>query len=193
MGSYDIISVSEVWSSISNIHGFTQGLKHNQLRRIERLSSRRVAPEQIISPELARQMSEISFETGRQIGVLLNRKGQVEYVMVGNAKRIEMPDFGRARVSVERFRGLRCVHTHLLGEKLTQDDLTDLALLRLDLMATIQVDEKTGLPNLVHAAHLVPTTAEKIDDEAHTLPYEFLEPQIPSQLETNFIGLINSL
>lgn len=138
-------------------------------------------------------MSEISHETGRQIGVLINRKGQVEYVMVGTAKRIEMPDFGRARVSVDRFRGLRCVHTQLLGEKLTQDDLTDLALLRFDLMATIQVDEKTGLPNLVHAAHLVPTTAEKIDEDAHTLPYEFLEPEVPSQLDTNFIGLINSL
>ncbi|HEY0656962.1 MAG TPA: hypothetical protein VGD05_00730, partial [Pyrinomonadaceae bacterium] len=97
-------------------------MKHNQLRRIERLSSRRVAPEQIVSPELARQLSEISYETGRQIGVLINRKGQVEYVMVGNAKQIEMPDFGRARVSQERFRGLRCVHTHLNREKLTQDD-----------------------------------------------------------------------
>jgi GTPase len=138
-------------------------------------------------------MSEISHETGRQVGVLINRKGQVEYVMVGTAKRIEMPDFGRARVSAERFRGLRCVHTHLLGEKLTQDDLTDLALLRLDLMATIQVDQKTGLPNLVHAAHLVPTTAAEIDDAAHTLPYEFLPPEIPAHLDTNFIGLINSL
>jgi hypothetical protein len=44
-------------------------------------------------------MSEISHETGRQVGVLINRKGQVEYVMVGNAKQIEMPDFGRARAS----------------------------------------------------------------------------------------------
>ena len=85
-------------------------------------------------------MTEISNETGRQVGVLLNRKGQVEYVMVGNAKQIEMPDFGRARVGADRFRGLRCVHTHLLGEKLTQDDLTDLALLRLDLMSIVQVD-----------------------------------------------------
>jgi GTPase len=138
-------------------------------------------------------LSEISHETGRQIGVLLNRKGQVEYVMVGDAKRIEMPDFGRARASVERFRGLRCIHTHLNGEKLNQDDLTDLALLRLDLMAAIQVDPKTGLPNEVYAAHLVPTTADKIDDEAHTLPYEFLTPRAPSQLDTNFISLINSL
>jgi GTPase len=181
-------------SFINNIHGFTQGLKHNQLRRIERLSSRRVAPEQIISPELARQLSEISFETGRQIGVLINRKGQVEYVMVGNAKQIEMPDFGRARVSQERFRGLRCVHTHLLGEKLTQDDLTDLALLRLDLMSIIQVNEKNGLPDLVYSAHLLPTTAEKLEtDGDNALPYEFLEPNIPAHLDTNFISLINSL
>lgn len=113
--------------------------------------------------------------------------------MVGNAKQIEMPDFGRARVSQERFRGLRCVHTHLNGEKLTQDDLTDLALLRLDLMAAIQVNEINGLPDLVYSAHLVPTTSEKLETESQSLPYEFLEPNIPSQLDTDFIGLINSL
>lgn len=138
-------------------------------------------------------MTEISFETGRQIGVLINRKGQVEYVMVGTAKRIEMPDFGRARVSEERFRGLRCVHTQLSGEKLTQDDLTDLALLRLDLMASIQVDKETGLPNNVYSAHLVPTTAEKLETEAQSLPYEFLKPNIPAHLDANFLSLINSL
>ncbi len=113
--------------------------------------------------------------------------------MVGNAKQIEMPDFGRARVSQERFRGLRCVHTHLNGEKLTQDDLTDLALLRLDLMSIIQVSEVTGLPDFVYSAHLVPSTAEKLETESQSLPYEFLEPNIPSQLDTDFIGLINSL
>jgi len=163
------------------------------LRRIERLSTRRVAPEQIVSPELARQLTELSFETGRQIGVLINRKGQVEYVMVGTAKRIEMPDFGRARVSADRFRGLRCVHTQLAGERLTQDDLTDLALLRLDLMATIQVDRETGLPNNVYSAHLLPTTAAKLETESQSLPYEFLEPNIPAHLDTHFINLINSL
>ncbi len=138
-------------------------------------------------------MSEISHETGRQVGVLLNRKGQVEYVMVGTAKQIEMPDFGRSRVSTDRFRGLRCVHTHLLGEKLTQDDLTDLALLRLDLMSIIQIDKSNGLPGLVYSAHLLPTNAETLEHESQTLPYEFLEPQIPSQLDTNFTTLISSL
>lgn len=178
---------------IGTIHGFTQGLKHNQIKRLERLHTRRVAPEKIVSPELARQLSEISFETGRQVGVLINRKGQVEYVMVGDAKQIEMPDFKRVRVASDRFRGLRCVHTHLLGEKLNQDDLTDLALLRLDLMAAIQVDEKTGLPRNVYSAHLLPSTAAMLEEKTHTLPYEFLEPEIPARLDTDFLSLINSL
>lgn len=142
-------------------------------------------------------MTEISNETGRQIGVLIDRKGNVEYVMVGTAKQIELPDFGRSRVSEDRFRGLRCVHTHLLGEKLNQDDLTDLALLRLDLMSAIQVDRKEGLPGLVYSAHLIPARAqhESAQSNGHIYeePYEFLEPQIPAHLDTNFVELINSL
>jgi GTP-binding protein HflX len=85
------------------------------------------------------------------------------------------------------------VHTHLNGEKLTQDDLTDLALLRLDLMAAIQVDDETGLPELVHAAHLLPATAQKLEENAGSLPYAFLPPRIPSQLDTDFLALIESL
>ncbi len=169
-------------------------MKANQIRRIERLGTRRVPADEIVSQELARQMSEISNETGRQIGVLLDRKGYVEYVMVGNAKGIEMPDFGRVRVGTDRFRGLRCVHTHLQGEKLTQDDLTDLALLRLDLMSIIQVDRKTGLPGMVYSAHLLPTKADGLaEDGDDTAPYEYLEPNIPSQLDVDFVSLINSL
>ena len=87
-----------------------------------------------MTPEFARQISELSHETRRQIGALIDRKGYVEFVIVGDARRIELPDFKRVRVAGDRFRGLRCVHTHLRGEELTRDDLTDLALLRLDLM-----------------------------------------------------------
>ncbi|MFV0390020.1 MAG: GTPase HflX [Pyrinomonadaceae bacterium] len=185
----DIIYKSE-GSYISNIQGFTKGLKHDQLKRIERLYNRKVTPQQIVSPELARQMSELSHETGRQIGVLINRKGKVEYVMVGNSKQIEMPDFKRIRAAEGRFRGLRCIHTHLLGEKLNEDDLTDLALLRLDLMSAICVDAADGLPNLVYSAHLLPDSA---GDEQQKEPWNFLTPQIPAHLDTDFLRLIESL
>ena len=97
-----------------------------------------------MTPEFARQLTELSFETRRQIGALIDRKGYVEYVIVGDARRIELPDLNRTRVAADRFRGLRCVHTHLRGEELTQDDLTDLALLRLDLMVSLDVDAAHG-------------------------------------------------
>lgn len=146
-----------------------------------------------MTPEFARQLSEISHETRRQIGVLIDRKGYVEHVIVGDARRIELPDLKRTRVAVDRFRGLRCVHTHLRGEELTQDDLTDLALLRLDLMVALDVDEHSGLPGMVRAAHLLPTTATALESNSISTPYAFLEPQIPSQLDVDFLALINSL
>src|SRR5262249_46300643 len=137
------------------IEGNVQGLKPNQVHRIEKLYKRRISPHEIITQDFARQMSELSREINRQIGVLVDRSGYVEAVVVGNAHGIVLPDLKRVRIGADRFRGLRCLHTHLRGETLTQDDLTDLALLRLDLMAAIEV-KPDGLPGVVRAAHLVP-------------------------------------
>ncbi len=169
------------------------GLKPNQLRRIEKLYTRRIPSNQILTAEFARQLAELSHETRRQIGALIDRKGHIEYVMVGDNRGIELPDFKRIRVATGRFRGLRCVHTHLRGEELTQDDLTDLALLRLDLMAAIDVDPATALPGLVRVAHLLPMPAGDLRKPNDTKPYAFLEPKLPSQLDLDFLSLINSL
>src|SRR2546426_11141618 len=157
-----------------NLHGNTQGLKANQLRRIERLYQRRIPPHQIVTAEFARQLSELSHETRRQIGALIDRKGYVEYIVVGDARRIELPDFKRVRVAGDRFRGLRFVHTHLRGEELTRDDLTDLALLRLDLMAAIDGDARTGLPGVVRSAHLLPSTAPELTTNGHSKEFALL-------------------
>ena len=113
--------------------------------------------------------------------------------MVGDNRRIELPDFKRIRVAAGRFRGLRCLHTHLRGEDLTQDDLTDLALLRLDLMAEIDVDPTNGLPGLMRAAHLLPAHAGEIDNAKTREAYAFLESRTPAQMDLDFISLINSL
>ncbi len=163
------------------------------MRRIEKLYTRRIPPHDIVTPEFARQMAELSHETRRQIGALIDRKGRVEYVMVGDNRQIELPDFKRIRVAMDRFRGLRCVHTHLRGEDLTRDDLTDLALLRLDLMAAIDVDAETGLPGLIRAAHLLPSTAAELNGGERHKPYAFLESRIVSQMDLDFLALINSL
>ena len=110
---------------------------------------------ELCSVELARHLTELSRETGRQLGVLLNRRGEVEWVIVGDAQQIELPDIGRARAGPARLRGLRLVHTHLKGEPLTRDDLTDLVLLRLDAVAAIAARDD-GLPGRVDLATLLP-------------------------------------
>jgi GTP-binding protein HflX len=179
--------------NIKDVFGNTAGLKPNQLRRIAKLYTRRIAPHQIVTPEFARQLAELSHETRRQIGALIDRSGHVEHVMVGDNRRIELPDFKRVRVAVDRFRGLRCVHTHLRGEGLTQDDLADLALLRLDLMAAIDVNPNDGLPGLVKAAHLLPTTVAEANSANERTPYAFLPIGIASQLDIDFLALIESL
>jgi GTP-binding protein HflX len=112
----------------------------------------------VVSPELARHMTEISRRLNRQVGVLLGRDGVIRNVIVGDAHSLDLPDIGRLRGGVGRFRGLRLVHTHLKGEPLTRDDLNDLALLRLDLVAMVEVLE-SGLPGRVELAHLAPSTA----------------------------------
>ena len=126
--------------------------------------------------------------------MLIDRKGHIEHVIVGDASKIVLPAQARSRLAESRFSGLRCLHTHLRGEPLTQDDLTDLALLRLDLMAVIDVDPKTGLPGLVRAAHILPTNSIHNENGESLQPqYQFLDPKPPSQLDVDFLELIESL
>ncbi len=149
--------------------GNTLGLKPSELQLLRNTFRRRVSPGEIVSPELARHLTEISRATNRQVGVLLNRKGEVEQVIVGTAHQLELPEIGRARAGQVRLRGLRLVHTHLKSEPLTRDDLTDLALLRLDLVAAIGVGED-GLPGVLHYGHLVPANGENTFWRTVTLP-----------------------
>jgi GTP-binding protein HflX len=112
-------------------------LKPSHLAALERLYRRRVPPADLVTPELALRMAELSVETGRQIGVLINRIGLVEYVIVGDERQLFIPELSDYPLGKKRLRGLRLCHTHLKGENLTEDDLTDLALLRLDIIAAL--------------------------------------------------------
>ncbi len=139
--------------------GNTFGLKASELKALRNTFRRSVGAHDIVSPELARHLTELSHTTRRQVGVLLNRKGDIEHVIVGDAGKLTLPDVGRARAGQVRLRGLRLVHTHLKSEPLTKDDLTDLALLRLDMVAAIGVKDD-GLPGVLHYAHLLPANGE---------------------------------
>jgi len=160
------------------VTGNTQGLKASEIKALERLYRRRVAPTEVVSPELASQLGQQAAELHRQVGVLIDRRGAVQHVMVGDASKIVLPELGRIRGGAGRFRGLRLVHTHLRGEPLTRDDLTDLALLRLDAVAAIAVDA-AGRPGKLFIAHMVPDAPPvELPAEQATAP------------RTNFVELI---
>ncbi len=140
--------------SSEEVTGNLAGLDTTEIKALERLYRRRVAPAELITSELAAQLAQQAAELRRQVGVLIDRRGAVAHVMVGDASKIVMPDVGRMRGGAGRLRGLRLVHTHLRGEPLTRDDLTDLALLRLDAVAAITVDA-AGRPGKLFVAHVV--------------------------------------
>ena len=138
-----------------SLHGNITGLKSSQVKALERIYNRRIPANELITPELARFLTELSYDIRRQIGLLIDRQGGISHVIVGDDREIYIPELTRFKIAGAGLRGLRCIHTHLKGEQLSQDDLTDLALLRLDMMVALSVEEN-GLPGTVHYAHLLP-------------------------------------
>jgi GTPase len=168
------------------IHGNTSGLGPSDRKALERLYRRRVPFSQLTTTELTRALCDASQLTRRQVGVLINRAGSVEYVVVGDAAKLFLPDLGRQRAGSGRFRGLRLVHTHLRGEALTRDDLVDLTRLRLDLVAAICVSAD-GEPRNVFYAHCVPARP----GAEH--PYRSYGPVSYSKLDVNPEQLVMAL
>ena len=182
---YSITPILQLGIGLIKIYGHTGGLKANQVRRLNNLYRRRTAPAFVVSPELSKAISQISFEIRRQIGLLIDRQGWITHVVVGTYQEIVIPNLEKYRSGGGRLKGLRCVHTHLQHEPLTQDDLMDLALLKLDLMAAITI-AKEGLPDHIHVAHLLP-------EGVNGKNWEILPPLSPWDSDIDCQTLIRSL
>jgi len=170
---------------MKRLFGNIGGLKAGQIRRLENLYRRRLPPQFLITFELARDISRLSHEIRRQIGLLIDRQGKIVYVIVGNHHGIVIPDTSEYRAAPGRLKGLRCIHTHLNNEPLTREDLTDLALLRLDIMAAITMTRE-GYFHQVHAGYILPKSSA-------ANPFEILKPLNSNQLDIGCIDLIQSL
>ena len=167
------------------IYGNTNGLKQSQIKALERIYRRRLSAHEVISPELGRYLTEWSFELRRQLGLIINRAGEIKYVVLGDDREIVIPDLSNFGLGRSGLRGLRCIHTHLKGEPLSQDDLNDLALLRLDMIVALAVGPE-GLPAELQLAHLIPPAPDG----------KFYLEQSVSSLYTwqfDFSGFIRSL
>lgn len=168
---------------IPSIYGNSAGLKGSDIHSLERIYRRRIPPDKVVTPELARYLAELSSRLGRQIGLLISRSGSISHVIVGDTKGILIPELSVYPIGRRALRGLRLVHTHLKNEPLNQDDLTDLSLLRLDLVAAIGI--KDLLPDRIFVAHLMPQGSGKT--------VEVFPPQGFHQFEMDFLSFIGAL
>ncbi len=106
-------------------------------------------------------------------------------MIVGNHQRIWIPELDGYRPGEARLRGLRCVHTHLNAEPLSEEDISDLVLLGLDLMAAVQVNE-SGIPGAIQYANILP---------ANRNGRGWIVNRVPDigQLQVDFARMIHSL
>jgi GTP-binding protein HflX len=158
---------------IASVHGSTAGLKRAQKSALERLYRRKVPRGSLITPDLARHLASISKDLNRQAGLLISRDGRVTHVILGDTEGIFIPSLEDYPLGKKALRGLRLVHTHLGGEPLTDDDLTDLSLLRLDLVAAVGVDDESL--SGVEIAHITPQGVDRMKVDLHHPPFDLRE------------------
>ena len=100
-------------------------------------------------------MCELTLEIRRPICLLLSRRGQIQEVIVGTELTLTPTTLAKFRAGARSLRGLRAIRTQLHDQPLSQEALTDLAYLRLDLIGVLSLTEN-GHPGQLYLAHLLP-------------------------------------
>ncbi len=127
-------------------------------------------------------MTGLSEEMGKQLGIIVTRNGAITHVIVGDAHSVFIPELDAFPLGRKALRGLRFIHTHLRDEVINKEDITDLSLLRFDMIAALTIRE--GLPDKIHAAHLMPAGSGG--------KYEFISSDF-YRFDLNFAEFIENL
>jgi GTP-binding protein HflX len=147
-----------------------KGLKQSEIRQLNRLLQQRIPADKILTADLADFVAEISHSTGYPLSLVVNRRGHVVNVTVGQPSDVNMPELRGVRVGPGRLCGHRIIHTRLKNGNgqpdINKENLQCLARNRLDLLAQIEVDpqgpfsrskgEQARFADAVRIAHLLP-------------------------------------
>lgn len=134
---------------MTQITGNTSGLKPSQLKAIENLSRRRLPPFEMFTVALAQALLTAAEDTGREIGILLDRKGRVVKTIVGTNLKLDIPEMDWAERG--RLSGLRLVHAHPSCDYLRDDDITNLLINRFDSAVVFAREHKHAPVRLQYA------------------------------------------
>ena len=133
-------------------------------------------------------MAELSVEVRKPVSLLVDRRGRVVTVAVGDAQETPLPAL--AGEADSRLYGLRLIHTHLKEGGLSGDDLSTLFLNRLDAIVAVDVGANAAGKTAVghaHFAQVAPPTSNEED-------WIIQPPMSVRELEKrNMLELIRSL
>ena len=138
------------------------------MKALTRLGQRRYPVQGGYTTEQARELALLSRALGRQVGLVIDRQGKVDMVIVGDPASILIPELPRGRGAAGRLRGIRLMHTHLSPDGLSQEDLMDMLFLRLDSVSVLTVNDY-GDPVSFQSGHLLPPNADSKPYRIHPM------------------------
>lgn len=153
-----------------------KGLKKSELNQLNRLLKRRLPTDKVVTIDFAESVAEVSHNIGQAVSVVVNRRGQIVNVTLGQPWQVNVPELRQVRVGPGRLCGHRIIHTRLNYESnvkknstksgISDENLQCLARNRLDLLAQIGIDERgnfskaqgeqSKLVDSVQIVHLLP-------------------------------------
>lgn len=147
---------------MGKVLGNTQNVKQSYLDYLETFIDTVQSPESFVPMELVNVMAYITGETGKEIGVYINRRNRVEAIVIGDDRSVSLPFMDNRRGS-NRLSGIRFLHTHPGGSSQPSDvDINSLKTLRLDGMVVIGVVVYNDKP---HVTGVSVTMLERDDEE----------------------------
>ncbi|MFI5247698.1 MAG: GTPase HflX, partial [Nitrospirales bacterium] len=152
---------------------------------LERLYRRRMPVDAVLSSEAAKTLAQFTLDIRRPIGLVITRRGAVQDVLVGAGTEPSPTTLAAFRAGPRSLRGLRLIRSHLSDHAISQEDLTMLGLLRLDMVGTLAVTPK-GEPELLSLAYLNPPSPQ-----GHL--YTLLKPTLVHQCPVDFETFIREL
>ncbi len=197
---------------IETICGKLQGLKHSQLKQLQRLYHQRLPGDSLTTPELAERLAAISTEINQPVCAYLNRRGQVIRVGVGTPRQTQIPPTELPRYGAERLSGIRCIATQLKPEQPSEAALTAMALQRLDALIVLNITGTgfkrrgggaTGYVKEAYLAHLAPLDARalitsptvELDTSDYSAPSWSISPPMSLDVlsKKDFLDLVEGL
>jgi GTP-binding protein HflX len=157
-----------------------KGLKKSEIKQLNRLLEQRIPADKVLTIELAETIAQVSQNIGQSISAVINRRGQIVNVTLGQPWQVDMPELRQVRVGPGRLCGHRIIYTRLanrsnkavvskvsgITDSVSKENLQCLARNRLDLLAQVEVNqngtfsasrgEQAKIADAVRIVHLLP-------------------------------------